>query len=120
MRTEQFVISLKKEVIDDGNKAYKNILENTSINDVTDNYWKKVILFYKSLGDSERKIVLQIINQVQIDTLSAIFGILDGSRVLENQLEDFVISLSESKEVIEPEMQEIFLGIIEDEQKKTE
>lgn len=118
MKTSNFVLSLKKGVIDDGGKEYKNILDNTPIKNITDNYWKKVITLYNSLNSSDREIILQIITQIQIDTLSTILGIFDGTITLENQDEDFIVSLSESKKVLEPEMQELFLSIIEEEQKR--
>ena len=46
---------------------------------VTDPYWKRLLTLYRGLPPRQRKVVLEIMRQVQVDTVSELFGIFDGT-----------------------------------------
>lgn len=79
MTPERLVEQLRSLVIQKNCEIYKEIFSSTSPEESSDIYWKKALHLYGSLDDDNRQIFFEIIRQVAVDTMSNIFGILDGS-----------------------------------------
>lgn len=106
----QFIEDVISNVIIENTALYKDILNNTDIADVTDEYWKKVITLYNSLNDDGKKVILEIMNNASTDAISNFLGILDGVSSLDH---DYDIQLKIDDEV-PLELQDTFLNFIEE------
>ena len=87
MTPDRFIDAVMKTVIDDGVESYKGIFARPGV--VTDPYWRRVLELYRSLPGRQRKVIFEIMRQVQVDTLSEIFGIVDGTSSLNGRFETF-------------------------------
>lgn len=72
-------------------------------------YWVEIQNFYNTLEQKEKKVVNSLINKVIINTMSDVFGLLDGN----SQFSNSNISLK-SKNGTVIELQDSFLSEIED------
>ena len=78
----------------------------------TDDYWKRAIGFYDSLTDENKDILIKIIEQTMIDTISNMLGVIDGSSTLKDcSLEPKLLLDSIDTE---GELQDSFLEFIEE------
>jgi hypothetical protein len=111
MKPAEFVAALRKEIVDENNQIYKKLLEETHHSDATDEYWKALLAFYSSLDSEQKKLILLVMRQVAVDTLSNIFAILDGISTLEGQSKEFSLSCSGS--LLNGSLQDIFLEMEE-------
>ena len=75
---EEFVKRVYKTVVEEGCDSYREIYENTEIEESNDIYYKKALEFYKAMDNDKKEIFLDVIRQTMIDTISHILGILDG------------------------------------------
>lgn len=109
---EIFVKSLYESVVKENLQLYKNLYETTNVTPKTDNYWKEAIGFYNSLSDENKDILMTIIEQTMIDTISNMLGIIDGSSTLKGcSLEPKLLLDSIDTE---GELQDSFLEFIEE------
>jgi len=109
---EKFIEKLYKAIIKDGIGEYKDLLETTDLQDVTDKYWEKSLALYKNLTPDNREKMLKFAELVMIDTISSIFGVLDGSTSLPD--ESFECNVSINGLSTENELQDTFLAYVED------
>lgn len=109
---ELFVRSIYESIVEENLGIYKNIYKKGQITERTDEYWKQAIGLYKDLSDDNKEILMRIIKQTMIDTISNVFGIIDGSSTLKNctiQPKLFLDSVD-----TEGELQDYFLTFIEE------
>ncbi|PSU16341.1 transposase [Photobacterium kishitanii] len=114
MKPEEFVKKVKQSVIDDNLTIYKDLFKNTDADHVSDLYWKESLTFFKKLSDEEKETMFKIMRQVSVDTVSNIFGILDGISYLEGQSGDFLLTVDNKQEQLNGDLQDIFLEIEEE------
>ncbi|WP_430906563.1 hypothetical protein [Maribacter sp. 2-571] len=112
MKPEEFVNSIKELVINENLNIYKDLFETTNVDDVTDLYWKNALSFFRLLSDSQKSVFYQILRQVEVDTVSNIFAVLDGVTFLEGQERDFILEYEGKK--VNVDLQDIFLESEED------
>jgi len=106
MKPEEFTADLHKEL--ERNLAYyKEIFYQTKLEDVIDDYWYKAIVFFRSLNPDQQEVLLEIIKQVQIDTMATMLGIIDGIASLNKVFKD--VSLIVDGEKINGDLLEYFL-----------
>lgn len=114
---EEFVKSLYKSIIEENIELSKGLFETTNDTNVTDDYWREALGFYKSLDKEQKEILFKIIEQTMIDTISNMLGIIDGSSTLidcaikpkllldskdtEGELQDYFLEFIEEKDLIE-------------------
>lgn len=79
MKPEEFVSSLKAYVVDENVDLYAETFRSTDRNRVSDEYWRAVLALFDSLDDESKDLLLRIIKQVAVDTVSNVLGVLDGS-----------------------------------------
>ena len=115
MKTEYFVEKIRKAIIDENDAIYRDLFNNTDMADATDEYWKKALLLFKSLDKYGQEALFEIMRQVSVDTLSNMFGVLDGVSSLENVDEEFKLTADDDEsEVINGDLQDIFLEMEEE------
>ncbi|MCR6108677.1 transposase [Salipaludibacillus agaradhaerens] len=109
---EIFVKSLYESIVKENLELYKDLYETTNVTSKTDDYWKKAIGLYDNLTDENKEVLMKIIEQTMIDTISNMLGVIDGSSTMENcSLEPKL--LLDSKDT-EGELQDSFLEFIEE------
>ena len=109
---EEFVKRVYKTVVEEGCDSYREIYENTEIEESNDIYYKKALEFYKAMDNDKKEIFLDVIRQTMIDTISHIFGILDGSSTLTGGNIEAYVTLDNVS--TENELQDEFLMYVEE------
>ena len=82
---EKFVEKIYKTIVEDGVGEYKNLLDNTALKNATDKYWINALELYEKLTSEEKEKMLKFAELIMIDTISSVFGILDGSSTLSGE-----------------------------------
>lgn len=113
MATEFFVQQIKRDIVDENTAYYVDILENFDISELSGDFWYDTIKCYRTLSSDEKKSFDTFIRQIIIDTLSNIFGIVDGTVDFPTELE----LRDESDNRLE-DIQDHFLSLIEDSEQK--
>ena len=113
MNSLDFVKKLRSFVIDFNLNEYKKLLEELKSSDRKEEQWSPTLKFYNNLDAESQKVFFSIVREIKVDTTSLILGILDGRMILDNQEEDFFLSLQGSNKPINGELQERFLELEE-------
>ena len=61
------------------------------------------------MNDGDRAVLFEIMRQVTVDTVSNLFGILDGASALEGPREDFVLTSQPDNRKLNGNLQDLFL-----------
>jgi len=109
MNPDSFVAKVRSAVVDQNIAADRDLLESTTVEAATDPYWKRLLTLYHSVSGEQKAVVLEVMRQVRIDTVSEVFGILDGSSALEGPREDFVLTTRSDSQKINGDLQDLFL-----------
>lgn len=110
-RNQDFVRAVHNELITIHCNGYRKLLEETAPGDATDPYWQRALRFYAMLDEAGKQALLSIIRQTMVDTVSSLFGLLDGNRQLREVSGE--LSLGISGERIDGDLQDKFLEIEE-------
>ncbi|MRX72852.1 transposase [Bacillus lacus] len=109
---EIFIKSLYESIVKENLELYRELYETTKIGPKTDEYWKAAIGLCNSLTAENKDILIRIIEQTMIDTISNMLGIIDGSSTLKDcSLEPRLLLNSK---YTEGELQDLFLKFIEE------
>jgi len=112
MKPEELVKILKRDVIEENIDLYQNLLDTT--NEATDPIWKGILPIYINLSKNERIIFLKFLRIVEINTLSHVLGIFDGTTYAEGIDDEFIINIEGKREKLNGDLQNIFLELIEE------
>lgn len=108
---EEFIKKLYETIIEKGIDDYQSLLDNTSIKDATDKYWICALELYDTLSSEQKTNMIQFAKLVMIDTISSVFGILDGLSSLNGGNMDIKVEINGQD--TEKELQDNFLEYIE-------
>ena len=111
MKVEDFVVQIRKSVVDENSVIDRELFEDTTTT-VTDPYWIRARSLYASLESEQQDILLEIMRQVAIDTVSNVFAIMDGVTELEGQ--DGAVRVQCGADELSGELQDRFLEQFED------
>ncbi|MCX4353840.1 MAG: hypothetical protein OSJ60_19815 [Lachnospiraceae bacterium] len=109
---EEFARKIYETIVEEGRDMYKNLYDNTKIKKNTVPYWKSALSLYQDFDDEQKKVFLDVIKHIIIDTISSVFGVLDGSSTLSGgnlEFEVIINGISTSNE-----LQDTFLEIVEE------
>jgi hypothetical protein len=109
---EEFVKNIYETVIEGGKNIYRDLYENTEVTERTIDYWKNALELYRSFDDKQKNVFMDIVKQTMIDTVSSVFGVLDGSSTLTGG--DFEFEVRINGVSTEDELQDTFLGFVEE------
>lgn len=109
MNTDLFIKSLYNSSIKEDGGIYQNLFLNTDINEVRDPYWKDALKMFSDLSDENKDILFKIIEQVQVDTVSNVLGILDGVVSWQGQDIEIKMTIEGSNEKVNGDLQDLFL-----------
>jgi len=79
MTSEQFAKDVYQDVVINGLDSYRKIY-STSEENATDPFYKKALRLYSVLSEEQKKVLFEIIRQVEVDTAASLLAILDGQR----------------------------------------
>lgn len=113
MKAEELVKILNKEVIEKNLSLYQDLLDNT--NEASDPVWKGIVPMYINFSRHEKEIFLKFLKIVEINTLSHVLGILDGTNHVDEIENNFILTIENSDKKINEDLQELFLELIEEE-----
>lgn len=113
MKPDDFVIQIRDAVVRQNMTIYVDLFTSTPIESVTDPYWKRALALHAALSTAQRGVLYEIVRQTVVDTVSNIFGILDGSSPLGDGKEEFVLATKENPHEINGGLQGLFLELDE-------
>lgn len=117
-QNEVFVKAIYRTIIEGNLASYKEMYEERldhaklSKSEI-DVYWKKQDEFYNKLNSEQKEVLMLMMKQTMIDTISHVFGIIDGSSgLVDAEVEPTLLLDSIDSE---GDLQDLFLAYIEDE-----
>ena len=114
MNNVEMVKNLYQTVVKEGLSAYEDLFVNTEIKDATDPYWIDALNFFAELTDDNKKMLFKIIEQIQIDTVSHVLGVIDGVCSISDDEYEIEMKINGDEELLNGDLQDLFLGYIED------
>lgn len=109
---EVFVKSLYELIVKENLESYKDLYETTVVDSKTDPYYKETLNLYQSISEEKRVILMNIIEQTMVDTISSMLGIIDGSILLDDDSIEPKLFLNSIDTV--GELQDQFLEFVEE------
>lgn len=111
MMQRELVTAIYNSILVENIEIYKSLFGTTKIGLKTTEYWKSLLGLYEKLSDDDKQVLLRIIEQTVIDTISNMLGAIDGSSTLaELELET---GLTVENQNIQGDLQDIFLEMVE-------
>lgn len=111
MKSIELVTKLREQVIENDNRIYQNLLDTTT--NAKDPIWQGILPIYKGLSNNQQVAFLQFLRMIQVNTLSHVLGILDGSSYITENGESFILKTEGKDEMINGYLQDIFLEMEE-------
>lgn len=111
---EAFVKALYESVVTENLESYQEGYETTAADDITDPYRKEAQGLYDSLNAEQKKVLMCVVEQTMIDTISSVLGILDGSSTLGDATMEPKLLINDVD--TEGELQDYFLEFIEEQE----
>ena len=108
-KKKELIKNIYESITKENQSVYRDLFENTEIETTTDAYWKEALKLYGELSNENKEIFFKIIKQVEIDAVSNILGILDGTVGLENGAVELDLNFKNSNEKINGDLQDMFL-----------
>ncbi|MCY9549866.1 hypothetical protein [Lysinibacillus xylanilyticus] len=105
------VLEIKKDIYLEHISSCEGTL-NTPPPDNTD-MLSEGVRFYQSLNESQKNLLFYLIKNSISDTISNVFGWLDGVYYLENQTENLELKFEKSANKLNGSLQDIWLAIEE-------
>ena len=109
---EIFIKSIYKSIVEENKHLYKNLLDNTDIDKANDEYWKKVLKLYNNLSEENKGVLISIMQQTMIDTISNMLGIIDGRSTLSGCDAEPKLYLDDAD--TDGDLQDLFLEYVEE------
>ncbi|WP_285400079.1 hypothetical protein [Lysinibacillus sp. fls2-241-R2A-57] len=107
------VLDIKKDIYLEHISSYEGTLNAPSL-DNTD-MLSEGVRFYQSLNENQKSLFFYLINNSISETISNVFGWLDGVYYLENQTENLELKFEKSANKLNGCLQDIWLAIEEGE-----
>lgn len=111
-KIEQFVKEVYATVVQDALSDYKDMYEQeVSISDTE--LYSQAIHMYQQMDAEQQKLMMHIIEVVMVDTVSHVFGVIDGSSPLNDSDMEATLLLDDVDS--EGELQDSFIGYLQEE-----
>ena len=113
MTTETLASAALHDIVEEGTRDYKDILENADPAGTTDRCWQELSSLYSRLSGRDREVLVSVMRQSQIDAIATLFAAIDGVGPLQNQDENMVLSSANGR-VISGGLSDEFLRLVEE------
>jgi len=107
---KEFIEKVYESIVVGNVQIYTEMIEDKDT-DRTVEFWKSARKIYRELDDSQHKAFIDFIRQVIIDTISNVFGVLDGICGIDSK--EWLCSVTINGESTEDDLQDTFLEYIE-------
>lgn len=114
INNESLIKGIYEMIVERVESEYRNLFNNIEMKNIDDRQWKRALEIYNEFSDEDKESFFRIIKQVEIDTLSYIFGVFDGTSSFEDGEVSFDIRLEGSSEVLNCMLQDLFLEYVEE------
>lgn len=111
-KTEQFVKAVYETVVQEGLHTYREMYEEEVSSSDTDLY-SQAIHMYQQMDAEQQKLMMHLMEVVMVDTVSHVFGVIDGSSPLNDSDMEATVLLDDVD--TEGELQESFIGYLQEE-----
>lgn len=101
--------------VKEGLEIYQGIYETPESDEVTDPHYKKALNFYNRISEEDKVVLMKIIEQTMVDTISSMLSIIDGSTPLDDDDSVEPKLLLNSMDT-EGELQDLFLEYVEEQE----
>jgi hypothetical protein len=91
MTPTQFVFGIRETVVRANNEIYGELFANTSPIQASDEHWQRALTLFNKLSNDEKETFLKTLKQVSVDTVSNVFGVLDGLNDVDGSIEPFTL-----------------------------
>lgn len=110
MNKKDIIKQMHQSIVKGNLDTYRELFMNTNINEAADSYWKKSLRFYTELSNETKEILFKIIEQIEVDTLSTILGVIDEGMIVGEKVEvEFKLTVNNTTEPINGDLQDLFL-----------
>lgn len=109
MNKQDIIKHLHQSVIRENLTAYRKLFLNTNINEVTDPNWKEALKFFTELSNENKDVLFKIIEQIEVDTLSTVLGVIDEGVMIEDKEVEFELTINDNSEPVNGDLQDLFL-----------
>ncbi|MEZ4234520.1 MAG: hypothetical protein R3B89_35445 [Polyangiaceae bacterium] len=113
MTDEEFVRAIRLGMIDENAALYEESLRTTNSSEVTDESFALVQNLFQRLSGEDQKTLLLLVRLAMVDTVSNIFGLLDGVCTVDG-VPDLVLSDAAGQK-LSGDLQDHFLAQEEEE-----
>ena len=110
MTPEEFVACIRDEILEKYLQMLHQELADGVIHKTRSFHWPDAVDFYRSLDAQQRVRLMTVSRQIIVDTLSYVFGILDGSTLLEHHREYFRLTYGNDSDKLNGDLQDLFLS----------
>jgi len=108
---EKFAEKIFNAVVKSHVNIYREMYVKKADLDATNDYWKNASSLFINMSEAEKEIFFNVLEQVTIDAISGVFGVLDDSSTLEG--ENINIDVTVDGEMNEMGLQDSFLLFVE-------
>ena len=107
MKPELLVDEILVRTVNENVSFYRNMLENIPRSEVTDPYWKELLAFYDKSNQSERQLIINLMQQVSQDSVASLLSIVDG--IGYSELDSELQLSDESGNILQGDLSNMFL-----------
>ena len=107
MTPKDFVVRLHAAVVEENTAIYRDLFLNTSIEAVSDSYWKRALVLFNKLSPEQQDIFFEVVRQIAVDTTSNVLGVIDGINVFEDADGGFALTCGTQQ--LNGDLQSLFL-----------
>jgi len=112
VKTEEFVKDVYATVVQDALSGYKDMYEEeVSLSDI--DLYSQAIHMYQQMDPEQQRLMMHIVEVVMVDTVSHVFGVIDGSSPLNDS--DIEAKLLLDDIDTEGYLQDLFIGYLQEE-----
>jgi hypothetical protein len=109
MTPEDFVDCIREEVLRANLASYDGLLAKAP-EKVRDPIWHRIVVAYAPMTDEQKQAMRTLVRQVLVDTISNLFGILDGSSILDRYRDEFSLTYGPAPDKLNGDLQSSFLA----------
>ena len=114
MSPQDLVNCIREEIIKQNLIVYDELLARPP-DQVSDDHWRSVVRAYSTMSEEQQVSLRMLAKQAMVDTVSNLLGVLDGTSLLQNYRDDFVLKYGSSGDKLNGDLQDFFLASLEDE-----
>lgn len=109
MKPEDFAARLCAVIVDENSAIYKDLLTAAPSSRSREPHWERVHELYAALTPEQRMVLLDLVRQVVVDSVSNVVAILDGVASFGSDRERFILTSTSDPQQINGNLQDLFL-----------